>query len=204
MGALPLNFFSIRPENFIKWRDEHSQCLLMIRKKSALYCHADHIAPLDYGGRPVLSPNGMNRAESAAKELELRSGIGIVKFFREKKFLVTGGTGFLAKVLLEKILTVSDVDRIYLTIKAENKEAATERLKDELFKRLQQTYGESYQDFMPSKLVPVVGNVCKDNPALEEDVADATKNEVDVIINSAANTNFDERYDVARHKHKGT
>ncbi|CAL5352931.1 unnamed protein product [Camellia sinensis] len=190
MGALPLNFFSIRPENFIKWRDEHSQCLLMIRKKSALYCHADHIAPLDYGGRPVLSPNGMNRAESAAKELELRSGIGIVKFFREKKFLVTGGTGFLAKVLLEKILrTVSDVDRIYLTIKAENKEAATERLKDE---RLQQTYGESYQDFTPSKLVPVVGNVCKDNPALEEDVADATKNEVDVIINSAANTNFDE------------
>ncbi|CAL5426651.1 unnamed protein product [Camellia sinensis] len=163
---------------------------MMIRKKSALYCHADHVAPLDYGGRPVLSPNGMNRAESAAKELELRSGIGIVKFFREKKFLVTGGTWFLAKVLVEKILrTVPDVDRIYLTIKAENKEAATERLKDE---RLQQTYGESYQDFMPSKLVPVVGNVCKDNPALEEDVADAIKNEVDVIINSAANTNFDE------------
>ncbi|KAL7201777.1 hypothetical protein ACSBR1_033474 [Camellia fascicularis] len=133
MGALPLNFFSIRPENFIKWRDEHSQCLLMIRKKSALYCHADHIAPLDYGGRPVLSPNGMNRAESAAKELELCSGIGIVKFFREKKFLVTGATGFLAKVLVEKILrTVPDVDRIYLIIKAENKEAATERLKDEV------------------------------------------------------------------------
>ncbi|KAL7201778.1 hypothetical protein ACSBR1_033475 [Camellia fascicularis] len=62
----------------------------------------------------------------------------------------------------------------------------------ELFKRLQQTYGESYQDFMLSKLVPVVGNVCKDNLALE-DVADAIKNEVDVIINSAANTNFDER-----------
>ncbi|CAL5424345.1 unnamed protein product [Camellia sinensis] len=120
MGALPLNFFSIRPENFIKWRDEHSQCLLMIRKKSALYCHADHVAPLDYGGRPVLSPNGMNRAESAAKELEICSGIGIVKFFGEKKFLVT--------VLVEKILrTVPDVDRIYLTIKAENKEAATER-----------------------------------------------------------------------------
>ncbi|KAI7983496.1 Fatty acyl-CoA reductase 2 [Camellia lanceoleosa] len=193
MGALPLNFFSIRPENFIKWRDEHSQCLIMIRKKSALYCHADHVAPLDYGGRPVLSPNGMNRAESAAKELELCSGIGIVKFFREK-FLVTGATGFLAKVLVKKIpRTVPDVDRIYLIIKAENKEAATERLKDELFKRLQQTYGESYQDFMLSKLVPVVGNVCKDNPALEEDVADAIKNEVDVIINFAANTNFDER-----------
>ncbi|KAL6997523.1 alcohol-forming fatty acyl-CoA reductase [Sarracenia purpurea var. burkii] len=50
---------------------------------------------------------------------------------------------------------------------------------------------------MLSKLVPVVGNVCESNLGLEEYAVDAIVKEVDVIVNSAANTTFDERYDVA-------
>lgn len=47
---------------------------------------------------------------------------------------------------------------------------------------------------MLNKLVPVVGNVCESNFALEGDTADLIVNQVDVIVNSAANTTFDERY----------
>lgn len=46
---------------------------------------------------------------------------------------------------------------------------------------------------MLNKLVPVVGNVCESNLGLEEDFADKIANEVDIIVNSAANTTFDER-----------
>lgn len=46
---------------------------------------------------------------------------------------------------------------------------------------------------MLSKLVPAVGNVCENNLGLEEDLADLIAKEVDVIVNSAANTTFDER-----------
>lgn len=46
---------------------------------------------------------------------------------------------------------------------------------------------------MLSKLVPVVGNVCESNLGLEEDLVNSIANEVDVIVNSAANTTFDER-----------
>lgn len=46
---------------------------------------------------------------------------------------------------------------------------------------------------MLSKLVPVVGNVCESNLGLEEDLANLIANEIDVIVNSAANTTFDER-----------
>lgn len=46
---------------------------------------------------------------------------------------------------------------------------------------------------MSSKLVPVVGNVCETNLGLDEDLSDVIADEVDVIINSAANTTFDER-----------
>nr|GEY52763.1 fatty acyl-CoA reductase 2-like [Tanacetum cinerariifolium] len=130
-------------------------------------------------------------------------GIGIVNVLKGKGFFVTGATGFLGKVFIEKILrTVPDVGKIYLLIKAKNKDAAMERLKNEiinteLFKSLQQAYGKSYQSFMLSKLVPVTGNVCESNLGLDEDMADVISKDVDIIVNSAANTSFDERYDIA-------
>ncbi|KAJ4971515.1 hypothetical protein NE237_004614 [Protea cynaroides] len=135
--------------------------------------------------------------------MEVSDGIGIVKFLRGKQLFITGATGFLAKVLIEKILrTMPDVGKIFLLIKARNKEDAMNRLKneiinEELFKCLQQNHGKSYQSFILSKLVPVVGNVCESNLGIEEDVAELIAGEVEIIINSAANTTFDERYDVA-------
>lgn len=46
---------------------------------------------------------------------------------------------------------------------------------------------------MLSKIVPVVGNICESNLGFDEDSADFIAKEVDVIVNSAANTAFDER-----------
>ncbi|KAG6399499.1 hypothetical protein SASPL_140980 [Salvia splendens] len=71
-------------------------------------------------GSLVLSPNSN------------KEGIGIVKFLRGKTFLITGATGFLGKVLIEKMLrTAPDVHKIFVVIKAKNKEAVEERLKNE-------------------------------------------------------------------------
>ncbi|KAA8516955.1 hypothetical protein F0562_017227 [Nyssa sinensis] len=193
---------------------ESSTGLSSVLLKRSTMVNVDHgvtvidAASLDF-------PNGKSQAaEIAVKDMvpcsgppisavDMRDGIGIIRFLKEKKFLITGATGFLAKVLIEKILrTTPDVGKIFLVIKAKDEEAATERLKNEiinteLFTYLQQTYGKSYQSFMLSKLVPVVGDVCKSNIGLEEDTADVIAREVDVIIHSAANTTFDERYDVA-------
>ncbi|XP_061372165.1 fatty acyl-CoA reductase 2, chloroplastic-like [Gastrolobium bilobum] len=175
----------------------------------------DHTTTLMDPGSLVLSQNGKSQAEIVVKDLGtyggptsttlvgLEDGIGIVKFLRGTKFFITGATGFLAKVLIEKILrTEPDVGKMYLLIKAENKEAAIERLQSEiinteLFRCLRQIHGKSYQAFMLSKLVPVVGNICESNLGLDEDSSDVIADEVDVIVNSAANTTFDERYDTA-------
>ncbi|KAL9319292.1 hypothetical protein ACSQ67_015809 [Phaseolus vulgaris] len=164
-------------------------------------------------GSLVLSQNGKTQAEIAVKDLVpyggpttligLEDGTGIVKFLRGKKFFITGATGFLAKVFIEKILrTEPDVGKMYLLIKADNKQAAMDRLQNEiintdLFRCLQQVHGKSYQAFMLSKLVPVVGNICEHNLGLDEDISNVIEEEVDVIVNSAANTTFDERYDTA-------
>ncbi|KAJ6968229.1 hypothetical protein NC653_036240 [Populus alba x Populus x berolinensis] len=187
----------------------------VLTERSAVVTDQEHIASVRDAGSLVLSPNEKGKPEIAVKDLvpyggptsssllEMQDGIGIVKYLRGKGFFISGATGFLAKVLIEKILrTMPDVGKIYVLIKAESKEAAITRLKNEiinaeLFKCLRQTHGKSYQAFMLSKLVPVVGNVCESNLGLEEDLADRIADEVDIIVNSAANTTFDERYDVA-------
>ncbi|CAN0927498.1 Fatty acyl-CoA reductase 2, chloroplastic [Linum grandiflorum] len=168
------------------------------------------------GGSLVLAPNGNGQPEkmlvkdlvpftgpASSSLVESHDGIGIERFLSGKRFFITGATGFLAKVLIEKILrTTPDVGKIYLLIKAKDKDAAMARLKSEilnaeLFKFLRLTYGKSYETIMLSKLVPVVGNVCESGLGLEQELADLIADDVNVIVNSAATTTFDERYDVA-------
>ncbi|XWS43282.1 hypothetical protein CRYUN_Cryun16bG0089600 [Craigia yunnanensis] len=123
-------------------------------------------------------------------------GIGIEKFLQGKVIFITGATGFLAKVLVEKILRTSpDVSKVYLMIRAKDKEAANRRLKTELldaelFKCVKEKYGKYYEAFMLSKLVPVVGNVCQSDLGMEEESANAIKKNVQIIVNSAAFTSF--------------
>lgn len=71
-------------------------------------------------------------------------------------------------------------------------------LNAELFNTLRETHGASYQSFMLSKLVPVTGNICDSDIGLQADSAEDIAKEVDVIINSAANTTFNERLAVIK------
>lgn len=139
------------------------------------------------------------RIETARESL----GLGIVEFLKNKNFLITGATGFFAKVMIEKILRMQpEVGKIFLVIKANDYESALHRLKNEivssdLFKCIQETYGGQYEEFMMKKLVPVVGDVSQDNLGIQAHMADVLVKKVDIVLNSAANTAFDERYDVA-------
>ncbi|KAI9104283.1 hypothetical protein K1719_023119 [Acacia pycnantha] len=129
--------------------------------------------------------------------------IGIVNFFKGKNYLITGATGFVAKVIVEKILRmVPETGKIFVLIKAKDKEAALERLKAEIiecevFKKIKEVHGKSYMEFMMRKLVPVVGTVCESDLGMDAHTANDIAKQVHVVINSAAATSFDERYEVA-------
>jgi fatty acyl-CoA reductase len=64
----------------------------------------------------------------------------------------------------------------------------------ELFKCLQEIHGEDYHTFVASKLVPVVGNVREFGVGIAKEIASEITEEVDIIVNMAANTTFDERF----------
>ncbi|MQL76107.1 hypothetical protein Taro_008491 [Colocasia esculenta] len=130
--------------------------------------------------------------------------VGIMGFLEEKSILVTGATGFLGKLFVEKVLRVQpNVRRLYLLLRASDTLAAAERLWNEvlgkdLFRVLKEQHGEGFHSFISSKLIPVAGDVGEEGLGVEtSSLREALQSEIHVIVNSAATTRFDERYDVA-------
>lgn len=81
--------------------------------------------------------------------------------FEGKRVLITGTTGFLGKVLLEKMLfSLSCVDRIYVLIRAKEGSNLLERFKKEIvssacFDRLRQQHRGKFDDFIQQKVTPM-------------------------------------------------
>uniref|UniRef100_A0A8R7PMK1 Fatty acyl-CoA reductase n=1 Tax=Triticum urartu TaxID=4572 RepID=A0A8R7PMK1_TRIUA len=127
----------------------------------------------------------------------------VVGYFRGKSILITGSTGFLGKVLVEKILRVQpDVKKLYLLIRAPDAESAklriqTEIIGREIFHVLKEKHGVRFNNFIEEKICPLVGDIIYENFGLDSAQLGELSKDVDVIVNGAATTNFFERYDVA-------
>uniref|UniRef100_A0A8R7RFN4 Fatty acyl-CoA reductase n=1 Tax=Triticum urartu TaxID=4572 RepID=A0A8R7RFN4_TRIUA len=128
----------------------------------------------------------------------------IAGYFKGKSILITGATGFLGKILVEKILRVQpDVRRIYLLVRAMDAHSAKQRVEaevtdTELFCLLKEKHGKGgFELFVEEKVVPLAGDVVFENMGLDAPRLEELANEVDIIVNGAATTNFYERYDIA-------
>ncbi|CAM8978575.1 unnamed protein product [Rhodiola kirilowii] len=129
----------------------------------------------------------------------------IVGFLENKTILVTGSTGFVAKVFVEKILRIQpNVKKLYLLIRATNSASATKRLYDEilgkeLFTVLREKWGSDLSSLINEKVVvPVPGDIADEDLGVkDENLRTEMLSEIDAVINLAATVNFDERYDVA-------
>lgn len=127
----------------------------------------------------------------------------IAEFLGNKTILITGATGFIAKILMEKILRIQpNVNKLYLLIRAKDAQAANIRLQNEvlgkeLFKVLREKLGAHFESFISSKITVVVGDTSYENLGLVEDELKKMYEHIDIVINVAATTKFMERYDVA-------
>ncbi|KAH1090839.1 hypothetical protein J1N35_018096 [Gossypium stocksii] len=127
-----------------------------------------------------------------------------VKFLQGKTILITGATGFLAKVFVEKILRFQpNVNKLYLLVRASNNKSATQRLNDEiiggeLFKILRNKWGSKFDALISNKVKAVAGDISFENLGLNDsELREEMRKEIQIIVNVAASTNFSERYDVA-------
>ena len=129
----------------------------------------------------------------------------IGNFYKGKTLLVTGTTGFLGKVLLERILRqLPHVCKIVLLIRpnsnhnsaasARNR-AHTEIFNSSIFNRLRSFYGTRFDGFIREKVEIIAGDLTRPDLGLPADVPKL--DEVDLIVNLAALVGFDERVDHA-------
>ncbi|KAK4493107.1 hypothetical protein RD792_018047 [Penstemon davidsonii] len=139
-------------------------------------------------------------------QLKMELDSKIATYFEGKTIFITGATGFLAKVFLEKILRVQPkVKKLFLLLRSTSKKSVEQRLREEvfgteLFRVLREESGgaDELTSFVSTKVIPVSGDVSLENLGiLDLDLRDEMCRQVDIIVNSAATTKFDERYDVA-------
>ncbi|GJM87884.1 hypothetical protein PR202_ga03883 [Eleusine coracana subsp. coracana] len=127
----------------------------------------------------------------------------IADCFKDKSILITGSTGYIGKILLEKILRVQpDVKKVFLLVRAADMSVAEERVfneivGNELFDTLREKCGPSFHRFLREKISPLAGDIMEENLGLESSKISELSQQIDIIVNGAATTNFYERYDVA-------
>lgn len=128
-----------------------------------------------------------------------------VQFLENKTLLVTGASGFLSKVLVERVLSLQpNVKKLYLLVRAFDNKSAEQRLRNEvfekdLFKVLRKNIGdESLNALISEKVVPVPGDITLSNMGVNDfNLLQDMMQEIDIVCHAAATTRFDERYDVA-------
>ncbi|KAI4368716.1 hypothetical protein MLD38_017241 [Melastoma candidum] len=128
----------------------------------------------------------------------------VLQFLDNKSILVTGAAGFLAKIFVEKVLRVQpNVKKLYLLLRADDAKSAAQRLQSdvlekELFRVLREKCGEDFSSLISDKVITVAGDITfRDLGLKDSELRDQMLDQINVIINLAATTKFDERYDVA-------
>ena len=114
---------------------------------------------------------------------------------REKRFFITGATGFLGTALVERILRcIPDAEITVLVRPGRRADAAArlarEVIKNDCFDRLRSELGDGFADEVARRVRAVPGDVGRELLGLDDEGRDALRR-ADVVIHSAATVSFD-------------
>ncbi|XP_028968987.1 putative fatty acyl-CoA reductase CG5065 [Galendromus occidentalis] len=117
--------------------------------------------------------------------------VGVSEFFAGKTLFVTGCTGFIGKVLLEKILrSCPDVSSIFVLARPKRGKTLEERFaqifESALFDRVR---SESSDLLLKVKFVN--GDMLQDRLGVSDEDLQILRKEVDIVVHSAASVRFD-------------
>ncbi|CAL1688894.1 unnamed protein product [Lasius platythorax] len=116
----------------------------------------------------------------------------IQKFYAGKSILITGSTGFLGKMLVEKLLrSCSDISTMYLLIRPKKDKCPEIRLDDIFENPLYDRLKTEVPNFR-KKIVPITANFNVENLELSESDKNMLMREVSVVFHLAATIRFDE------------
>ncbi|KAK9500979.1 hypothetical protein O3M35_002123 [Rhynocoris fuscipes] len=110
----------------------------------------------------------------------------IANFFSGKTVFVTGGTGFMGKILIEKLLyRCPGLDTLYILLRPKRGKSVDTRLEEmfklPIFERIRSECPERL-----GKLVVIPGDVTEENLGLSEEDENKLISNVDIVIHGAA------------------
>ena len=129
--------------------------------------------------------------------------LDIAGALRHKRIFITGATGFVGRVLVEKLLwSVPDAGKLLLLIRADREQSARERLRDEVLgaavmDRLRVRHGDDWEAWAASRVEVVPGDLGQDFFGLVPERYAELCASVDMVVACAATVTFDERLDRA-------
>ncbi|XP_017846787.1 fatty acyl-CoA reductase wat [Drosophila busckii] len=113
----------------------------------------------------------------------------IQTFYKDKTIFVTGGSGFLGKVIIEKLLRCTEVKRIYVLIRPKRGQDVQERIaawKDNaMFSLLHKTNAQCLE-----RIVSIAGDCQEQDLGISEADRQLLAAEVQVVLHSAATVRF--------------
>ena len=125
----------------------------------------------------------------------------IKEFYNKKVIFLTGGTGFIGKVILERILNALDnIERVYILIRPKKGLLLEERFKKEIldspcFDIIRERHGPAFTSFVNEKVRPIAGDVLKEGLAFSPEDHELVTSTTNVIIHCAAAIDFNQRLD---------
>lgn len=124
--------------------------------------------------------------------------------FRNKSVLITGTTGFVGKVILEKLLrSVPTIGRIYLLIRGNTQNPTAQKrflnevVTSSIFDSLRDADPDGFENLCRARLYFISGELTAPQFGLSDANFAELARKVDVVINSAASVDFREPLDAA-------
>ncbi|XP_061438515.1 fatty acyl-CoA reductase 2 isoform X2 [Rhineura floridana] len=116
----------------------------------------------------------------------------IAAYYSGKSVLVTGATGFMGKVLVEKLLHSSpDVKAIYILVRPKAGQSMQERVVDMVKCKVFDRVREEWPSFH-EKIKPINAELTQPNLAITPEDTQELLSEVNVVFHCAATVRFDE------------